>query len=237
MTTTPSGNDGTPTTMITATVYGDNAYGTGAFQERLEDAGIDSRCKTQKPTAPGGLFTKDRFAIDLDDGTVTCPAGVTVEIRRRDGGMAYFGDACATARCERSAPRPPAGAPSGSVPRRGSRPRPQAPRPRRLARRLPRHPSEGRAQARPPHLPQARRTARPCAWHRQGRRRLPAPGRGDQPRPSCTPRARMDRVWMGDRVSSPARTSTRGYPSRLAPYGFSSRLRRGHSWPIWNAVP
>jgi hypothetical protein len=30
-----------------ATVYGDNAYGTGDFQSCLEDAGIDSKCKTQ----------------------------------------------------------------------------------------------------------------------------------------------------------------------------------------------
>ncbi len=80
-----------------ATVYGDNAYGTGPFQERLEDEGIESRCKTQKPTAAGSLFTKDRFEVNLEDDTVTCPAGATVTIRRhRDGGgMAYFGDACA----------------------------------------------------------------------------------------------------------------------------------------------
>jgi hypothetical protein len=84
------GHDGTPV------VYGDNAYGTGEFQERLEDADIESRCKTQKPTTAGGLFSKDRFDVDLEAGTVTCPNGVTAEIRRhRDsGGMAYFGDAC-----------------------------------------------------------------------------------------------------------------------------------------------
>jgi hypothetical protein len=80
-----------------AKVYGDNAYGTGEFQSRLEDAGIDSGCKTQAPTTPGGLFTKDRFGIDLERGTVTCPAEVTVHIRRgRDGtGTAYFAEACA----------------------------------------------------------------------------------------------------------------------------------------------
>jgi hypothetical protein len=75
-----------------STIYGDNAYGTGAFQERLEEANIDSRCKTQQPTAAGGLFTKDCFTIDLGARTVTCPAEVTVEIRRH--GMAYFGEAC-----------------------------------------------------------------------------------------------------------------------------------------------
>jgi hypothetical protein len=80
----------------TPVVYGDNAYGTGEFQERLDDAGIDSRCKTQAPTAAGGLFTKDRFDVDLEAGTVCCPNGVTVEIRRhKDGsGVAYFSDAC-----------------------------------------------------------------------------------------------------------------------------------------------
>jgi hypothetical protein len=79
-----------------ATVYGDNAYGTGELQEQLGSAGIDSRCKTQEPAAPGGLFTKDSFAIDLDKATVTCPQGVTVRIRQLGGGggVSYFGDAC-----------------------------------------------------------------------------------------------------------------------------------------------
>ena len=78
------------------TVYGDAAYGTGEFLDRLAGHGIDSRCKTQPPTAAGGLFTKDRFAIDLDADTVTCPGEVTVSIRRgRDGdGTAHFADAC-----------------------------------------------------------------------------------------------------------------------------------------------
>jgi len=80
-------------------VYGDAAYGTGEFQSRLEGAGIASGCKTQPPVAPGGRYAKDRFAIDLDAGSVTCPNNVTVAIRpRRDGagGTASFGDACAT---------------------------------------------------------------------------------------------------------------------------------------------
>jgi hypothetical protein len=87
------------------TVYGDAAYGTGEFLDRLADADIDARCKTQPPTAPGGLFAKDRFNINLDADTVTCPNEVTVMIRRgRDGdGIAYFAEACAScalrARC------------------------------------------------------------------------------------------------------------------------------------------
>lgn len=79
------------------TVYGDAAYGTGGFLDHLAEHDIDSRCKTQPPTAAGGLFAKDRFAINLDADTVTCPAAVTVAIRRNaDGdGIAYFADACA----------------------------------------------------------------------------------------------------------------------------------------------
>jgi hypothetical protein len=78
-------------------VYSDNAYGTGAFHARLDEAGIVSRCKTQRPTAPGGLLAKDQFQVDLDGGAVTCPAGVTVAIRsQRGGGTARFGDVCLT---------------------------------------------------------------------------------------------------------------------------------------------
>ena len=79
-----------------ACVYGDNAYGTGSFHDRLERAGIADRCKTQTPTAAGGLFSKDRFDIDLGAGAVSCPGGVTVPIRpaRAGGGSAYFGSAC-----------------------------------------------------------------------------------------------------------------------------------------------
>jgi hypothetical protein len=62
-------------------VYGDAAYGAGAFLDHLANNDIESRCKTQPPAPrPGGLFTKDRFAINLDDDTVACPNHVTVKI-------------------------------------------------------------------------------------------------------------------------------------------------------------
>ena len=78
------------------TVYGDAAYGSGQFLDRLAEAGIDSRCKTPRPTAAGGMFTKDQFTVNLDDDSVTCPAGNTAGIRRgRDGaGTATFAAAC-----------------------------------------------------------------------------------------------------------------------------------------------
>jgi hypothetical protein len=79
-------------------VYGDAAYGTGKLQSRLEEAGIGSKLKTQPPVAKCGLFAKDRFAIDLNADTVTCPAKVTVKIGRlRDGsGVAKFAEHCAS---------------------------------------------------------------------------------------------------------------------------------------------
>ncbi len=77
-------------------VYGDAAYGTGEFLDILAVNGIESGCKTQPPVGVGGLFSKDRFDIDLDADTVTCPNEVTVTIRRgRNGdGIAFFADAC-----------------------------------------------------------------------------------------------------------------------------------------------
>jgi hypothetical protein len=78
-------------------VFGDSAYGGGAFQKTLEDHDIDSGCKTQPPSPPAsGVFPKGRFKINLKGDTVTCPGKVTVSINRhRDGGgIAYFGDAC-----------------------------------------------------------------------------------------------------------------------------------------------
>jgi hypothetical protein len=78
-------------------VYGDAAYGAGKLLAGLETAGAQIFTKVQPPTAPGGRFAKDRFAIDLDSGTVTCPNAVTVTIRpaTTGGGVAVFGAACA----------------------------------------------------------------------------------------------------------------------------------------------
>ena len=79
-------------------VYGDAAYGSGGFLDHLARAGIVNRCKTQPPVNTGGRFTKDRFSIDLDAESVTCPAGQVTAIRRdRHGdGTASFASACAT---------------------------------------------------------------------------------------------------------------------------------------------
>ncbi len=77
-------------------VYGDSAYGAGALVNTLEDAGAEVYCKVQPPVAPGGRFSKDAFTIDLENGTVSCPAGNTTPLRALgDGRIAKFAAACA----------------------------------------------------------------------------------------------------------------------------------------------
>ena len=77
-------------------VYGDGAYGSGEFLDHLARAGIEHRCKTQRPVNATGCFAKDRFAVDLAAETVTCPAGEVVPIRRnrKGDGVARFASAC-----------------------------------------------------------------------------------------------------------------------------------------------
>jgi hypothetical protein len=63
-------------------------------------------CKVRAPTAPGGRDAKDAFAIDVQAGTVTCPAGRVAPLRTiKDGRIAHFGQGCATCPRPRAAPR------------------------------------------------------------------------------------------------------------------------------------
>lgn len=77
-------------------VYGDAAYGAGAFLADLDAAGATNMCKVQPPTAPAGRFAKDMFDIDLDAATVRCPGEQTARIRptKDGGGTAVFGALC-----------------------------------------------------------------------------------------------------------------------------------------------
>jgi hypothetical protein len=81
-------------------VYGDASYGTAEVLVHLEQAGATANVKVQGASAPSGHFTKDEFQIDLKNDTVTCPAGLLVQIRRREdgSGQASFGIACKTCR-------------------------------------------------------------------------------------------------------------------------------------------
>jgi hypothetical protein len=81
-------------------VYGDASYGTAEVLVHLEQAGASANVKVQGASAPDGHFTKDEFQIDLKNDTVTCPAGLLVQIRRREdgSGQASFGIACKSCR-------------------------------------------------------------------------------------------------------------------------------------------
>jgi Transposase DDE domain/Transposase domain (DUF772) len=76
-------------------VYGDSAYGAGSVLDTLEQADAEIMCKVQPPVAPAGRYAKDAFQINLEAGTVTCPAGQTAALRAvKDRQIAQFAGAC-----------------------------------------------------------------------------------------------------------------------------------------------
>lgn len=79
-------------------VVGDSAYADGDTRARLGDEGFEVVAKVPPVRNSTGGFPKDRFAVDLQAGTVTCPAEVTVTIRARanGGGTASFAPHCQT---------------------------------------------------------------------------------------------------------------------------------------------
>jgi IS5 family transposase len=79
-------------------VVGDSAYADGDTRARLTKAGYPLRAKVPPARNRAGRYTKDRFQVNLDDATVTCPADHTVTINpsRRGGGKASFAAHCPT---------------------------------------------------------------------------------------------------------------------------------------------
>jgi hypothetical protein len=79
-------------------VFGDSAYADGDTLEHLEGQGFEVRAKVPPAANKADRFSKDDFIVDLEDDTVTCPAGETVEIRfdQDGGGVASFGKLCAS---------------------------------------------------------------------------------------------------------------------------------------------
>lgn len=68
--------------VAVAEVIGDTHYGRAAMRRELAENGIEVTAPAQPSPAPKGLFSKDEFGIDLEAGTVTCPAGQTATIPR-----------------------------------------------------------------------------------------------------------------------------------------------------------
>jgi hypothetical protein len=68
-------------------IVGDSAYADGATRKELGEAGFEVVAKVPPVRNATGLFTKDRFNVDLETQSVTCPAGQRVAINpTRDGG-------------------------------------------------------------------------------------------------------------------------------------------------------
>ena len=85
--------------------YGDTAYGTGELRDAIGRAGHRAVIKPKPLQAPvEGGFTAGDFAVDQENGTVTCPAGITRTIP--PARHVVFGAACRTcplrARCTTS---------------------------------------------------------------------------------------------------------------------------------------
>jgi hypothetical protein len=202
------------------TVYGDSAYGTGALLDGFEQAGVETRCKTQPPRAPGGRFPKSEFLIDLDTGTVTCPANHTVTLRTiKHGQVARFSRLCTgcalAEKCTSSR--------SGRTIHLGEHERQLAAARNRqtdLALRLHTDPSQGRTQNQPPHAQKTRRPPRPRTRNHQGRRRLPAARRRREPRQARRARPQPPTNRMGaqhqlsttNRPQTPPHAPTHAHP-------------------------
>lgn len=77
-------------------VFGDCAYGSGQTRADMNDAGFDLRARVPPAVRRDGRYSKDDFTIDLDAGTVTCPAEHTVTIRfsKNQSGTASFAPHC-----------------------------------------------------------------------------------------------------------------------------------------------
>jgi hypothetical protein len=89
--------DSTPSVEQPVEIYGDASYGTAEVVEHIEQAGAEANVKVQAASPPRkGLFSQDAFKVDEQAGTVSCPHGVLVQLRRSsDGfGQAVFGVHC-----------------------------------------------------------------------------------------------------------------------------------------------
>jgi hypothetical protein len=174
--------DGGPATR--AVVDGDSAYGTGTNLAWLDRHGLTPMVKTQLPTAPGGRFAKDQFRIDLQAGTLTCPARVTTAIlpASRGGGRARFGAACSVCPL-RSACTSSVGGRVVAIHPQGAELAAARARQRDPAWLADCHPAQGRTQARALAPSPSRWPARPGARPGPGCQGFQAAGRRGQPGP------------------------------------------------------
>jgi hypothetical protein len=85
-----------PSDAAPAEIYGDASYGSAALLEVIENGGAVAEVKVQLSPAVKGCFSQDKFVIDEQARTVTCPRGVLVRLRlnKDHSATARFGSAC-----------------------------------------------------------------------------------------------------------------------------------------------
>lgn len=76
------------------TVIGDSAYADGVTRATLAERHVTLMSKVPPVRNATGGFTKDRFVVDLDQMTVTCPAKRTVAIRSHKASFAPHCSSC-----------------------------------------------------------------------------------------------------------------------------------------------
>jgi transposase len=79
--------DGLPEQRRPQRVLGDTAYGTGPVRAQLAKRDIEVLAPVPPGATMDGRLAKRDFHIDLDAGTVTCPAGQTAAIRTEPSGQ------------------------------------------------------------------------------------------------------------------------------------------------------
>ena len=220
--------DAQPQQRRPARVLGDTAYGTGPVRAELAEREVDVLAPVPEAPAEEGRLAKRDFHIDLDAGTVTCPAGEVAPIRTEPSGRrrASF----AKARCDRCPLRQPlrrARARHAADPYRTRRAapdrRPPSPRRPRHRRAPAPHPPADRATARPARRPLRRpqepihRPSQSATAGRLGRR----PG---QPQPDRPPPRRPPRLTSpNDKTTSP-HPQTAPSSTHTQPHFFRSLL-------------
>lgn len=78
--------DAQPAHRRPSRVLGDTAYGTGPVRAELADRDVEVLAPVFEGAVKPGRLGKREFRIDLDAGTVTCPAGQTAAIRTEPKG-------------------------------------------------------------------------------------------------------------------------------------------------------
>lgn len=75
-------------------LMGDSAYGGADTRLKMIEKEINLVAKVPPASNRNGLFTKDRFEINLEERSITCPAGQVIKIKRQHGSFTFPAKTC-----------------------------------------------------------------------------------------------------------------------------------------------